>query len=103
MRNYGMSMMDRLLNSPDFEKMSNNKDIPGLIRLLSSRHHEIHAAAISALGRIGPDATPFLIAALKRKNRLLRLGVIGALAEIQDPRSLAALIERTRDESNEIR
>ena len=51
----------------------------------------------------GPDATPFLITALKRKSRILRLGVIGALAEIQDPRSLSALVDRTKDESSEIR
>jgi hypothetical protein len=83
--------------------MTTKKDISGLISLLSSRHHETHAAAIAALGQVGPDATPFLIVALKRKNRILRLGVIGALAEIHDPRALTPLAERVQDESSEVR
>jgi HEAT repeat protein len=98
-----MVLTDRFFTQPDIGEMTGKKDIPGLIRLLSSRHHEIHAAAIAALGRIGPDATPFLITALKRKSRILRLGVIGALAEIQDSRSLSALVDRTKDDSSEIR
>jgi HEAT repeats len=98
-----MSLMEWIRNKPDIGRMTAKKDIPGLIRLLASRHHETHATAIAALGRIGPDATPLLIAALKKKNRILRLGVIGALAEIHDPRALAPLAERTKDDSSEVR
>jgi len=98
-----MSLTAWFRNKPDIGNMTAKKDIPGLIRLLYSRHHETHAAAIAALGRIGPEASPLLIAALKKKNRTLRLGAIGALAEINDPRALSPLAERTKDDSSEVR
>ena len=98
-----LSLVDRLRKTPDIGKLAEKRDIPGLIRLLYSRNHEVQIAAVNALGTVGPDATPLLIAALKRKNRTLRLGAIGALAEIHDSRALSALIERTKDRSSEVR
>jgi len=83
--------------------MVRKKDIRGLISLLSSRNPEIQASAVHALGTIGSDATGLLILALKKKNRNLRLGVIGALAEIRDPRAVSSLITVIRDPSSEIR
>ena len=43
------------------------------------------------------------ICALKRKNKNVRLGAIGALAIIRDPRSVAPLTETLRDENLEVR
>jgi hypothetical protein len=98
-----MSLTDFFRKHPDIEELAGNHDISALIRLLNSPDHRVQAGAVRALGTIGPDATVPLIAALRKKNRTLRLGVIGALGEIRDPRALAALIERTRDTSSEIR
>jgi len=98
-----MSLIDLFRKKPDLEEMAEKKDIAGLISLLSSPHHETQVAAGRALGTIGHDATPALIAAFKRKNRIFRLGVIGALAEIRDARALSTLIKGTTDESSEVR
>jgi hypothetical protein len=98
-----MPLTEWFRNKPDIEQMAKSRDIMGLIRLLYSPHHETQAAAVKTLGQIGPDAIPLLIAALKRQNRILRLGVIGALAGIHDSRALIPLIERTKDESSEVR
>jgi hypothetical protein len=98
-----MHLLDHFRKEPDVRKMAEEKDISGLIGALYSRNHQIQAAAVRALGDIGPDATPHLISALQKKNRTFRLGVIGALAEIRDSRALSALIERTTDTSSEIR
>jgi len=83
--------------------MLRKNDINGLIRALYSRNPEIQAAAVHALGSIGSDATEALIRALKKKDRILRLGVIGALAEIKDSRAVSSLIAMTRHRSSEIR
>jgi hypothetical protein len=95
---------DRFLEKkPDTDLMIRKKDIHGLIGVLHSRNPEIQASAVHALGTLGSDATAALILALKKKNRNLRLGVIGALAEIQDPRAVSSLITMIRDPSSEIR
>ncbi len=83
--------------------MVKNRDISGLIGVLHSKNPEVQAAAVHALGSLGTDATPALITALKKKNRNLRLGVIGALAEIRDPRAVSSLIGMTGNPSSEIR
>jgi HEAT repeat protein len=88
---------------PDSVAMVRKKDIPGLIRLLSSRNPEIQSDAIRALGSIGSDATETLIILLKKKNRTLRLGVIGALAEIKDARAVSSLCAMLHDPGSEIR
>lgn len=99
-----MSLPDLLQKSPmDIRVLEEQCDIAGLIRLLSSREPEVQTASASALARIGPAATRPLVAALKTRNRTLRLGIISALAEIGDPEALRALETMTRDTSNEIR
>jgi HEAT repeat protein len=84
-------------------QMEEHRDIAGLIRQLASREPEVQTTAAEALGRIGPAATRPLVAALKTRNRTLRLGIISALAEIGDPEARWALETMTRDTSNEIR
>jgi len=83
--------------------MARKKDIPGLIRLLSSRNPDIQAAAIHALGSIGSDASEALIQLLRKKNRTLRLGVIGTLAEIKDARAVTSLCGMLHDPGSEVR
>lgn len=92
-----MVLTDLFRKKADIAELTESRDIPGLIQLLLSRDHETQAAAVRALGKIGPDATPALIHALQKKNRLLRLGIVGALAEIRDNRALQALIDQTKD------
>ncbi|MDP3563587.1 MAG: HEAT repeat domain-containing protein, partial [Methanoregula sp.] len=78
-----MLLVDRFIKKkPDTDLMVSNRDINGLIRVLSSRNPEIQASAVHALGSLGSDATKALVLALKKNDRNLRLGVIGALAEI---------------------
>jgi HEAT repeat protein len=98
-----MQILERFQKKPDIRMMTERKDIPGLLRLLGSTQNGVQAAAVRALGTIGPEATPYLIAALRKKNRTLRLGVIGALAEGRDVRALPALVGQTKDEYSEIR
>jgi hypothetical protein len=99
-----MIFFDRFFEKkPDTDLMVRNRDINGLIRVLSSRNPEIQASAVHALGRLGSDATEALVLALKKKNRNLRLGVIGALAEIKDARAVSSLTGIIRDPSSEIR
>jgi HEAT repeat protein len=99
-----MMFFDRFFQKkPDTDCMVRNRDINGLIRLLYSQNPEIQASAVHALGCLGSDATESLIPALKKKNKNLRLGVIGALAEIKDFRAVPSLIEMIQNPSSEIR
>ena len=88
---------------PDIRSLEVRRDIPALIRLLSSREPGVQIAAAGALGRIGPDAAGLLVPALRTKNRTLRLGVVCALTAIREPAALPALLEMTRDASSEVR
>ncbi len=75
----------------------------GLIRALYSRDPVIQSAAVHALGAIGPEAVGPLVHALAKKNRNLRLGAIGALAEIKDSGALSALADMMKDPASEVR
>jgi hypothetical protein len=88
---------------PDVAMLADRRDITGLIRALSYRDPGIQSAAVHALGRIGPPAAGPLVNALKKRNRALRLGVIGALAEIRDPVAISALAAMMNDPSSEVR
>jgi HEAT repeat protein len=59
--------------------------------------------AIYALGTLGSEATGPLLAALNKKGRDVRLGIISALAEIRDPRAVSSLIRMLKDQSSEVR
>ena len=76
---------------PDVGALMKKRDIPGLIRALSFRDPDVQSDAVHALGDIGPDAVGPLVLALKKRNRNLRLGAIGALAGIKDPGAVSAL------------
>jgi hypothetical protein len=88
---------------PDVGALLKKRDIPGLIRALSSRDPDVQSDAVHALGDIGPEAVGPLVLALRKKNRNLRLGAIGALAEIRDPGAVSALAEMMQDPGSEVR
>jgi HEAT repeat protein len=93
-----------IVKKADIPEMVRVKDIHGLIRILADSDPELQTVAIHALGGLGSVATdPLLEAAAKKKNRLLRLGAVSALAEIKDPRSVPVLIRMLTDPSSEIR
>ena len=88
---------------PDVGALMKERDIPGLIRALSFRDPDVQSDAVHALGVIGPEAVGPLVLALKNKNRYLRLGAIGALAEIRDPGATSALATMMKDPGSEVR
>jgi hypothetical protein len=87
----------------DIDKMKDRRDIAGLIRALRSSDFAVQTLAAQALGLLGPAAMDELVRALKRKNKDVRLGVIGALSVIKDPRSVDPLTMTLIDENREVR
>ena len=96
-------MFSRLFPEPDITALAQKRDTAALVRALRSRDPAVQTAAIHALGNIGPEAVGQIVPALKKKNRHLRLGAIGALAEIKDPGALPALAGMMKDPVSEIR
>lgn len=88
---------------PDIRALTEKKDISGLIRALNSPDLDVHTAAAKALGTLGPEAVDDLVKAIRTRNQAVRLGIIGALSEIRDPRSIPCLTAATRDENSEVR
>jgi HEAT repeat protein len=99
-----LPVVDRLLhNEPDIPGLVRDRDHAALIRLLGSRDQDLVTEAVHALGTLGPEATGPLLAALDKKGRVVRLGIISALAEIRDPRAVFALVRMLKDPSSEVR
>jgi HEAT repeat protein len=88
---------------PDVGALIKKRDIPSLIRALSFRDPAVQTAAVHAFGDVGPEAVGPLVLALKKKNRYLRLGAIGALAEIKDAGAVTALVTMMKDPGSEVR
>jgi hypothetical protein len=88
---------------PDIKVLTEKKDIHGLIRALNSPDLEVHTAAAKALGTLGPEAVDDLAKAIKTRNLAVKLGIIGALSEIRDPRSIPCLKEALKDKNSEVR
>jgi len=83
--------------------MTEKKDIRGLMRALRSPDPDIHSEATKALGTLGPEAIDKLCRAIRTKNKEFKLGIIGALAEFRDPRSVGCLVDAIKDNESEIR
>ena len=88
---------------PDIGEMKEWRDIPGLIRALRHPDLGVQWEATAALGSLGPEAMEELLRRLPDRNRSVKLGIIEALGEIQDPRAVEPLIRELGDPSTEVR
>jgi HEAT repeat protein len=89
--------------NPDIKGLTEKKDIYGLIRVLNSPDLEIHTAAAKGLGTLGPEAVDDLAKPIKTRNLAVKLGIIGALSEIRNPRSIPCLKDAPSDKNSEVR
>jgi HEAT repeat protein len=88
---------------PDIALMMEKNDIEGLIRALRSPDIDVYTGAAQALGTLGPEAVDRLVGAIRTKNKSVKLGIIGALSVIRDPRSVQPLVETLEDKNSEVR
>ncbi|HVP96945.1 HEAT repeat domain-containing protein [Methanoregula sp.] len=91
------------VNAGDIPPMKERRDIRGLVRALKSPDFAVQTEAAKALGTIGAEAMDDLLCALSKGNKDVKLGVIGALAVIRDPRSVGPLIAGLHDPESEVR
>lgn len=88
---------------PDIESLAAKKNIRGLIRALRSHDVDVQLDAARALGSLGPDAIGHLLSALSTRDKTVKLGIIGALAEIRSPETIGPLIATLSNENSEVR
>ncbi|HUT38474.1 MAG TPA: HEAT repeat domain-containing protein [Methanoregula sp.] len=88
---------------PDIKVLTEKKDIYGLIRALNSSDLDVHTAAAKALGAMGNEAVDDLAKAIRTRKLAVKLGIIGALSEIRDPRSIPCLTDALADKNSEVR
>ena len=87
----------------DIPVLKEHRDTRCLIRALRSPDFAIQTEAARALGTLGAETMDDLLSALTKGNKDVRLGVIGALAIIRDPRSTDSLIATLRAPDSEVR
>jgi len=96
--------MNAFRRPPDIPKLVQQKDTSSLIKLLRHRNFDIQWQAAEALARIGKEAIPELLRALKTPYIDIRLGAIEALGDIGHPDAVNDLIHVIRaDPNSEIR
>jgi HEAT repeat protein len=88
---------------PDIEHLTRKKDIDGLIRALRSHDIGVQLAAAKALGNLGTDAIDHLLAALKTRDKTVKLGILGALTEIRSIKAIGPLVATLADKNSEVR
>ena len=88
---------------PDITALAAKKDIAGLIKALQFNDVAVQSQAAQELGSLGTPAMDALIRALKKNDKHIRMGIIGALTEIRNPQAIAALTETLKDTSSEVR
>jgi HEAT repeat protein len=99
-----MSFADRFrAKKPDIGSLARNRDIHGLVRALRFRDLDVQLDAAQALGSLGPDAIGHLLSALTTRDKTVKLGIIGALAEIRSPETVGPLIAALSDKNSEVR
>ncbi len=98
-----MSLFQYPLDEAEVRSMKERHDIPGLIRALKHQETRIQWEAAEALGELGKEDISPLVAAIRRRNRDVRLGVIEAFGRIKDASTVPILIEALSDKSPEVR
>jgi len=94
----------RRIGPPDIHSLEEQRDIPGLIGLLSSSDYRIRKQAADALGRMGAPAIAVLNNRATRGSVSTRLGIVEAMARIRSHDSVRVLCRiLAGDESNEMR
>lgn len=89
---------------PDIGALREKGDIAGLIRLLAHPEFDVQWQAADALGKMGPGAYDHIREIWYTTDTDTRIGVIEALGEIRDPRSLPYLTGViAKDEHPEVR
>jgi len=101
------------LGKPDFDKLKENRDIKGLIKLLGDKDPWVREIAVKVLGNIGCGVTvaSALAKMLKDKSPKIRSHAVYALGRITTPSSyddddriaVSALIEALIDEDEGVR
>jgi hypothetical protein len=91
------------VQKPDVAELKQKKDIKGLIRMLRHKDLEIQWEAATALAELGSSHIDLLIHALRSRNLHVRIGIIGALGTIGDPKAVQPLIRCLQDSHSEIR
>ncbi len=90
-------------SKPDIPLLLQKRDIDGIIGALRHNDATIQWQAADALGKLGQEGVDHLLAALNHRSREVKLGIIEALGEIRDPRSVPPLIRQLKDPSVEVR
>ncbi|HUH79016.1 MAG TPA: HEAT repeat domain-containing protein [Methanoregula sp.] len=84
-------------------RLAAQQNTAGLIRLLRSRDPAVQGDAQKALAALWPVSFDALVRALRTKDRMIRMGVIGALAGTGDPRAVPPLARQLEDPAGEVR
>jgi HEAT repeat protein len=79
------------------------KAVEPLVRILKDRAHSSSSYVAAALIKIGSPSVEPLGKALNDNDQAVRRLAVIALGEIRDPKAIAALTERSKDESPEVR
>lgn len=88
---------------PNIEKLKNDRDVNGLIKLLSDEDHSIREATIFALGEIGDASCALPLAQRLQDNYLdIRVAACNTLIKMGD-KVVETLIEVLKDENHIVR
>lgn len=94
----------RQTEPPDIHTLEEQRDIRGLIGLLSSADYRIRKQAADALERVGAPAISVLNSRAIRGSVETRIGIVEAMARIRSDESVPILCRiLSGDESNEMR
>ena len=99
-----LALIVRQTEAPNIRELEENRDIRGLISLLSDPDYKVRNHAADSLGRIGTRAIRILNYRAGQGKVMDRLGVVEAIARIRHPKSIPVLTRiLSKDPSNEMR
>lgn len=92
------------LFGPNIDKLKENRDINGLIKILESKKPDVRKEAAEALSRVGSaEALPGLIVALRDPDARVRFYAVVGLAKIKQPAAEDVLKSAVSDSDWEVR